>query len=566
MVWRRNKSLVALFPTLAFIAVALSAQVDSDKSRVQKAIAELRIDHPNAKIEMSEKTGLPKNIKGLVSAQINLAPKPQAKLEDVDKIVKEFFSSQQALFLQSYTSSGIKITQRKMDPQIKGRAIARVQQTVKQLDIIGAEAVVAIDLTVGEVDSLTNSFIPAPSVDVTPKVSEAEARALVRREYDEELHTHPDVDDTEKSIAGPEPEASSSLVIFNPSTFGLPTTGLKLSWLVRIGTFVYFVDARDGNVIHWHRDLASMKTRSTYDANFGLNLPGTLVMGEHGPISGATLCKDARLAHDFAGVAYDYYASRFHRDSYDNNPSGGSDLISSVQYSHSKKAYWDKLKRQMIYGPGYASALDVVGHEITHGVINAEVQLEYFGEPGAANESFADFFGVMVAASRTGTIDWQIGKDVAGLSANTPIRDMSSPRALGFDPNKWFGPGNQGQPDYYTDKVSDIKTICASSDDAGSGCVHFNSGILNKAFYLAVVGGPGPHKDIQVTGIGATKAEQILYRTLTADKITSSSQLRDVASGAVAACDELAVKTTAFAISASDCAHFREAFRAVGLN
>ncbi len=537
-------------------------QVETDKAQVDKAISALKRDHPNVKIELNDKTGLPRSIKGLVSPQIGLAPRAQANLQDVDKIVGEFFSSNQALFLQNGPSSGIRITQRKMDPQIPGRAIARVQQTVNGMDIFGAEAAVGVDLTAANVDKLTTTFVAPPTVDSHPTMSESDAKALVRRDYQEELAAHSDTAQTEIALAGKEPALSSQLIVFDPTVFNLPTAGPRLTWLIKVGTFVYFVDAHEGRIVHKFRDLTSARTRSTYDANFGAGLPGKLVINEAGSFSGDSPCEDAKLAHEYAGSTYDYYYAEFKRDSYD---SGGAALVSTVRYLQTKGAFWNKGSHQMIYGPGYVGSPDVVGHEITHGLIEAEIHLQYYGEAGAVNESFADFFGVMVAASRSPAAEWKIGVGIPGFSASHPIRNFAKPHNGGFDANKDFDSNtNQGQPDYYTDMVSSANKICSTTGDRDNGCVHFNSGIMNQAFYLAAIGGTGPHGDVTVAAVGTKKLEQVLYRTLTADKLTSGSQFKDVVRGSVDACGDLATDGR-FGVVQDDCSHLQEAYRAVGI-
>jgi Zn-dependent metalloprotease len=545
--------------------ISASGQVETAKTRVDKAVAALKRDHPGAKVELNEKTGLPRSIRGLVSPQIGLAPAPKAKLEDVDKIVGEFFSSNQGLFLQSGPAPGIRITQKKMDPQIPGRAIARVQQIVNGVDIFGAEAAVGVDLAAADVDKLTTTFVVPPTLDLHPSVSSVDAEARVRKDYAAELTAHTDTAQTEIALAGREPRLLSKLIIFDPTVFNLPTTGLRLTWLIKIGTFLYFVDARDGAIVHKYRDLSSAKTRSTYDANFGGTIPGKLVINEAGGIAGIDPSADAKLAHEYAGSTYDYYMKEFSRDSYDNSPAGGAPLISTVQYLQIQNAYWKMDIHQMIYGPGFAAAPDVVGHEITHGVIEAETHLQYYGESGAANEAFADLFGVMVAASRSGTIDWKIGVGIPGFSSNHPLRNLAKPHNGGFDPKQVFSATNQGQPDYYTEMVSSGNPICSSTSDRDNGCVHFNSGILNQAFYLAASGGTGPHGDITVIALGTNKLEQILYRTLTTDKLTSSALFKDVARGSVEACGDLATQAK-FGISTADCSHLEDAYRSVGIS
>jgi bacillolysin len=115
----------------------------------------------------------------------------------------------------------------------------------------------------------------------------------------------------------------------------------------------------------------------------------------------------------------------------------------------------------------YARFLDVIAHELTHGVTETTSNLDYRDESGASNESFSDIFGVMVANWYPGepnplsSWNWETG---SGLGAGGgPLRDMS-------DPTK------TGHPDHWKDRVH----IGTAFDNR---CVHFNSNIDNKAAY-----------------------------------------------------------------------------------
>jgi Zn-dependent metalloprotease len=554
----------ALILVAASLAIpALAGVTNAEKGAIDAAVSALRQQHPNATVELNGRTGLPRTIKGLVSPELGLsADKPRATLQDVDQIVSTFFNDNQALFLQSGQATAIRITQKKLDPQLKGRAIARVQQTVKGIDIFGAEAALAIDLYAGDVADLTTTFVAPPNIDLKPEVNEDRARAIAKSAYAAEFAKHPDLSPTEQAVVGSDPVSAAHLTVFDPALLKIRDQKLQLAWLVKVGTFVFFINARDGAIVHRYRDFPSARTRLTYDANFGGNCPGTLVIKETGPVSSTdALPDDAGLAHASAGLTYDYYSKTFGRDSFDNNPAGGSALVSCVRYMQVKNAFWRT--GQMLYGPGFAASLDVVGHEITHGVISHEAKLQYDGEPGAANEAFADFFGVMVAASKSGAIDWRIGVQIPGFSSEHPIRNMANPHNGGFAPLKPFSEVNQGQPDQYGDLVRANDPICANTLDVVNRCVHFNSGILDKAFYLSVAGGSGSNGSV-VSGIGAEKVQQILYRTLTTNKLTSVAQFCDVATGTVEACKELA-SVGHTQITGTDCNSIGAAYQAVGI-
>lgn len=237
--------------------------------------------------------------------------------------------------------------------------------------------------------------------------------------------------------------------------------------------------------------------RTVYDAQSGMQLPGVRVRGEGDPKS-----KDRAVneAYDGSGNTYNFYFQIFERNSIDGN---GMRLDSTVHYRRNfNNAMWDG--RQMVYGDGdgeifqrFTKSLDVIGHELTHGVTQHEAGLQYSGQPGALNEHFSDVFGSLVKQhakkQKAEKADWLIG---AGLFARsikgTAIRSMKDPGTAYDDPLI----GKDPQPAHMEDFVR-------TTDDNGG--VHINSGIPNKAFYnLAVTLG----------GYAWQKAGKIWYVTL----------------------------------------------------
>lgn len=226
-------------------------------------------------------------------------------------------------------------------------------------------------------------------------------------------------------------------------------------------------------------------------------LPGTLVRRE-----GDKKSEDPAVneAYDFSGVTYDFYKKLFNRNSLDDR---GMSLISSVHLGRNyNNAFWDG--EQMAYGDGdgdiftrFTKSLDVVGHELTHGVVTHTSNLEYRNEPGALNEHFADVFGSLVKQwhrKHTATkADWLIGPDIMGPgTAAKSLRTLKESKAYENDPNL----GTDPQPKHLKDKYT---------GGADSGGVHINSGIPNHAFFLVAT---------EIGGYAWEKAGQIWYRTL----------------------------------------------------
>lgn len=186
-------------------------------------------------------------------------------------------------------------------------------------------------------------------------------------------------------------------------------------------------------------------------------------------------------AHYNAGVVYDFYKNLFNRNSID----GEGMTIYSVAHleHHFNNAFWDG--STMYYGDGDGSLytylsgdLDIVGHEMTHGVTQANGDLYYHNQSGALNESMSDVFGVLIETynkynvKNAGTwkfnaADWVIGDDIY-----TPNIPGDALRSLA-DPTLYNQPGDM---DNYSSLPDD--------DDHDSGGVHINSGIPNKAAYL----------------------------------------------------------------------------------
>jgi Zn-dependent metalloprotease len=220
------------------------------------------------------------------------------------------------------------------------------------------------------------------------------------------------------------------------------------------------------------------KQRHIYDAQHkGLSqLPGKLVRTEGQPATGD---KAVDEAYTHSGTTYDFYKKIFSRNSLDGS---GMVLVSSVHLgTNLNNAFWNGL--QMAYGDGdgqafirFTKSLDVVGHELTHGVISHECNLDYSYESGALNEHFADVFGVLITQWKkkhtAAKADWLVGKDIIGPGTTAKaLRD--------FGPNKAF----QNDPLLGTDQQpKHMKNKYTGSGDYGG--VHINSGIPNHAFYL----------------------------------------------------------------------------------
>jgi Zn-dependent metalloprotease len=266
---------------------------------------------------------------------------------------------------------------------------------------------------------------------------------------------------------------------------------------------------------------AGQLRRTIYDEQNGEQLPGNLVRGEGDP---ATADVAVNEAYDYSGTTYNFYNTIFSRNSVDDR---GLRLDSSVHYSTQyDNAFWDG--QQMIYGDGdgqlfnrFTISLDVIGHELTHGVTQYTAGLQYNGQPGALNESMSDVFGSMVKQwslhQTVDQADWLIGKGLLAAGVNgVALRSMKNPGSAYDDPQLGKDPQPKNMADYLN-----------TADDNGG--VHINSGIPNYAFYLAASA---------IGGQSWVKAGKIWYETLT-KRLTPTSDFQAAADGTVSAAGDL---------------------------
>jgi len=247
---------------------------------------------------------------------------------------------------------------------------------------------------------------------------------------------------------------------------------------------------------------APVKRRTIYDGAGSQQLPGRVVRSEGAAASGDAAVDEA---YDGLGATFDFYLDAYDRNSIDD---AGLPLDGTVHFGvRYDNAFWDGSR--MVFGDGdgklfnrFTVALDVIGHELTHGVTGREAGLAYHDQPGALNESLSDVCGSLVKQyalkQDAGVADWLIG---AGLLAKgvrgVALRSMKAPgtayddRVLGRDP----------QPAHMRDYVH-------MTDDNGG--VHINSGIPNHAFYLAAVA---------IGGKAWEAAGRIWYETLRDPKL-----------------------------------------------
>jgi Zn-dependent metalloprotease len=463
------------------------------------------------------------------------------------------------------------------DPDLPGQYVAHVEQRLNGIPVFGSSAKVTVGRTLELTAPPVTDSVSAVNIDnVTPQVTDAQAVDAARTYLAEVIKNRP----SGGGIPVPDvanASAASELIIFDPALTTAKVDGpTRLAYLVTIASFRVFVDAKTKEIFYFFRNQPSALLRRVFDLGQSTAFPGQKVLDDQSPPSTQSVNADAQLAYTNTGLVRDFYFQVFGRDSYNDNgrstPGQGGAIESYVRYGDMRNAFWcpeasDYCPKAdvMLFGPDYAAAIDVVGHEITHGVITYEADLVYTDEAGAVNESLADIFGTLIEFNVKGDAgNWLIGESLPGFSMSAPLRDMSNPHMSDSANHSLFAKDqpytlatNRGQPDNYAELVHSTDPICATTDDSWSGCVHINSGIFNKFAYLISEGGTG------VTGIGRQKLARIAYRALTS-KLNKSTGLVDAANAFVLACSDLA-SANVMKMTNEDCNQVRAAQQAVGL-
>lgn len=275
--------------------------------------------------------------------------------------------------------------------------------------------------------------------------------------------------------------------------------------------------ADDGYAVPQRATATTSKERVVYSANNTTNLPGQRVRGEGDPPTGDVAVDEA---YEGSGFTYDLYQQVYDRDSIDGD---NLRLDSTVHYDRGfDNAFWDG--RQMVYGDGdqdlpidqrlfnrFTASLDVIGHELTHGVTQFTANLVYQNQSGALNEHFSDVFGALVKQRQLNqqarSADWLVGAELFTDNVQgDAIRSMKAPGTAYDDPVL----GKDPQPAHMNDFVN------TSQDNGG---VHINSGIPNFAFYRIAV---------DLGGNAWDKLGTIWYRTLTAGRLSPNAEFQDV--------------------------------------
>ncbi|HEY6935239.1 MAG TPA: M4 family metallopeptidase [Marmoricola sp.] len=399
-----------------------------------------------------------------------------------------------------------------------------------------------------------------------------------------------------------------ALTVFEPSLLGLPTAaqpGLVYKVEVVSGPAaspvreLVLVDATSGSVVlhsdELMKDAVDQQTVCTAGRSISVTDPTCPPSGLRtqptrvDPTSSTD--NDVHAAYTNADATFRFYRDVVGDTSALGLPTGAGDraLNSTVHLCDPSSttvcrpyanAFWDG--HEMAYGDGFASADDVVGHELTHSVTEHTSDLLYWYQSGAINESMSDVMGELIdqwdgIGSDGEGSRWVLGEDLPGSVG--PARNMkapaSAPAGVVLDkdgtPVYWYPQPDRMSSKYYFEHDALANAAGAQDFNDDNGGVHINSGVGNKAAYLIVDG--GVFNGVDVVGLGGadpatrsaaiTKAARIYY--LTDQLLPSAANYADLYRVLPAACDQLAATATA-GITAADCSTVRDAVRATEMD
>jgi|GEM_PF-1051455 len=406
----------------------------------------------------------------------------------------------------------------------------RLKQVARRLPVVGAEVLAHFDAD-GELTSIDANYVPGASeIDSEPSVPRDEAiriasESVLRR----------------AAVSAQLPDASATSARLVVAAFDGNRPALAYEITVSVtepwhpAKWVITIDAKTGEIIDSYDDIKTIQAKGLGVLGNEQTFEVTAVNGSYvmrdssrgvtietytagnstkGPKNGASIVTSKDInrwdrtlfgpgaavdAHAYAASVFDYYKRVHGRNSIDG---AGMSMFSTVHFGLLyANAFWDGTG--MYYGDGgqsnvraLSAALDVVAHEFTHGVTEAESNLIYRQQSGALNEAVSDIFSVFIehAAQPDSVRNWTVGERAS--IDDKPFRSLANPA--------------DGVPPQPSHMLKYVKTL---QDNGG---VHINSGIINHAAYLMTVGGRNPVSGIRVPfGIGWEKSEKLWYLATT---------------------------------------------------
>lgn len=331
---------------------------------------------------------------------------------------------------------------------------------------------------------------------------------------------------------------------------------MKISGIIAAGLTFAALSANAGNILIYEQ--------GSFNPLSGLTNNGNIVL-INGEKAGSLLkrvfvSEDAKLANQNITLVRDFFHKEFGRNSYDGK---GADISAIVKVGRGpvsllgmlgldQNAAWDTRGKRFLFGTGekdslnnFTSAVDVIGHEYTHAIIDTTSNLDALGQSGALNEHLADVFGqYLQVKTGKGANDFLLGETVLGSDLKkqvaakygfTPkgLRDMLNPQ-LSIPP----------QPTKISEIPPALGPNCRANESNDKCGVHLLAGIPNRAISLAV------------QKLGWDKVTHVVWVVMT-QRLPKNAQFSTYASETVAECGRQ--------LSTSECAVFDASFKAVGL-
>lgn len=540
---RMHRLLIACTTALFFVGISVGAGTSSDLHAIRAAGDISLKTQGTARISYHSRTGKLRFV-GTDGEHAITVPEPQnTSTSNASKSAEEKAKS----FLLEYAQAfGIEDSQdalRVMRTRTSstGKNVVRLQQMHRGVPVLGGEFYVHQNGK-GAVTCAIGKAAPDLDVDVQPSITAQQATEIAL-ELTSKIYSAP-----RGSLSATDPQ----LFVYAPVLLGVSAPPMNLLvWQLEVQGVddptireYVLIHATTGKVVLHYSNIHHAKYRKVYSSNHTSTLPGILYRSEG---QAPSLITDVNSAYDATGSTYDFYWSRFGRDSIDNS---GMQLISSVRYCPSSSecpylnAFWNG--SQMVFGDNM-TADDVCAHEMTHGVTERESHLFYYMQPGTINESMSDIFGEFVdlvngLGNDSSNVRWKIGEDLpASIGV---VRDMANPPA-------YNQPDTTTSPLYY----------CGSDDNGG---VHQNDGIPNKCAYLMTDG--GSFNGYTVQALGLEKTARIWYE-VNCNYLTSAADFQDLYDALIQASIDL-TGTTVYGggiITRADCQQVKNAADAVGL-
>jgi len=447
-------------------------------------------------------------------------------------------------------SGDLRSRSREADPLVIGRMHERLAQYYRGVPVFGADTTRQVN-TFGQTVSVFGVSYADIAVDVTPAVTSDEARALLalsggpgavlRR--DPVLVVLPLQGSYRLAWMGPVGSLGDGLTsrTFIDAVTGAPLLSYNDTWTQApqsdvgrgvglSGDVLAISDERLGARGFRAVDLLRPGGDTTYDMRGDVRRSLSISTGQT-PVSSTDIATSAdgswsgavASVHAYTAMTMDYYRLRFGRAGLDNRnltarcfvnvarPEDALTLGATPPFRNFYNSAFYAGDGSVFFGVGsltaqgavhlgdFGGGLDVVGHELSHGVMEFSSDLVYQFESGALSESFSDMMGAAVkfmwqpVGRGPAQADWVVGADVG-----TALRSFSDPHSL-------------GAPDHYSLK---LVTVLANDD----GGVHTNSNIVNHMYYLAIVGGTNRVSRLAVQGVGFANRDQIekvIYRAFT---------------------------------------------------